>query len=267
MIGATIRGIPTSSGVVLIPTGDTVEDLTALALTLDDSVSRHDGAWCPALVGDRRGPRFAISVQRTQSRAAARDAATTLGIDDIAIVDPFADRGYWTGGDPGSSYADDATAQAALHGRAAPRSRSSPFRSRCATCARTRDREATNRRASGVGRTPYRRSAFAPIFHRSEVRESALVRTERKVQLMQPAEPDTSATTPPTGFDAAFREGGWIPMMIGRDAAAEVASLVEDATDPVTAEDIADVLSWFEVADSEEASAGLRRRDRSGRSG
>jgi hypothetical protein len=100
LIGATCRGIPIHSGVVLVPGGDSVAHLVELTRTLDDAVARHGGAWCPALVGDRSGARFAISVQRTRSKAAALEAATTLGIDDIAIVDPFGDRGFRTAGDP-----------------------------------------------------------------------------------------------------------------------------------------------------------------------
>jgi hypothetical protein len=100
LIGATCRGLPTHSGVVLIPRSDKLEELAELARTIDDAVARHGGAWCPALVGDHDGPRYAISVQRSRHQTAAFEAATTFGIDDIAIVDPFGDRGYRSPGDP-----------------------------------------------------------------------------------------------------------------------------------------------------------------------
>jgi hypothetical protein len=100
LIAVTAWGMPTDGGIVLVPTGNTVDELTRLARTVDQAVAHHGGAWCPALVGDRDGSRFAISVQQTPDPTPALAAAETLGIDDIVIVDPFGDRGYRTTQDP-----------------------------------------------------------------------------------------------------------------------------------------------------------------------
>jgi hypothetical protein len=94
LIWLTRSGVPLSSGTILVPRSDTLDDLVALAATLDTEVAAHGGAWCPVLVGAGDGPRLGVSHQRTTDPTAALRTAEALGIDDVVVVDEFHELGH-----------------------------------------------------------------------------------------------------------------------------------------------------------------------------
>jgi hypothetical protein len=100
LIGLTVAGVPISAGIVLIPSGDTLNDFYALAEVVDREVTSAGGAWCPALVGAAAGERLAISLQQIPDLSAARRAAEHAAADSVVIVDPFGDRIAHAVGDP-----------------------------------------------------------------------------------------------------------------------------------------------------------------------
>lgn len=93
-IALTAMGVPTHCGIILLPHRDTSDDLVGLARTIDQEVATHGGAWCPALVGQHDTARVGISFQQCWAPTAARHTAERLSIDDILVVDEFADRAY-----------------------------------------------------------------------------------------------------------------------------------------------------------------------------
>ncbi len=90
-IGLLTSGVPIQAGdVVVLPDG-LASPIERLTTTFTATVGQRGHAWCPALVGNRSGPRPAVSVQGSDGSTAIRLAAP-IGADELLIVDPFAER-------------------------------------------------------------------------------------------------------------------------------------------------------------------------------